>query len=454
MKTENKENYLLQGPILKHMLFLVLQIAATSILQQMFTSADMAIAGKCISDSALAAIGCTAPLIGLFIEFFLGLSSSSSVIIARFIGAGKSERAGRAIDTSIIVALASGTFIMLVGVCFTRPLLVLMNVPEDLLNQSVEYLRIYFIGMPFFMLYNFASAIFRSWGDTTRPLICLTIAGVINVCLNLIFVMAFNMGVAGVAIATVISNGFSAISLICLLARRKDELRFNISKPKFDFEVLRGILKIGLPSGFLGSVFSISNVCVQSAINTLNTAAISASTAASNIEIYIQFFGNAFAQTTTTYISQNYGARNFDRCKKVMKTALISCVLISVTLSAFVMLFSNSLLSLFVSDTEVIEIAISRMQYTVVFKFVQAIMDIMVGVLQGFGYTLVPALISIFGVCGVRLAWIFAVFPLFNTPASIMFIYPITQAFASILLICCYLFVIRKRMTAQKAEII
>lgn len=441
-----KENYLLHGPIFKRMAILVIQIAATSILQQLFTSADMAIAGKCISDSALAAIGCTSPLIGLFIEFFLGLSNSSNVIISRFIGAADNKSASRAIDTSIAVALASGMFIMLVGVSFTRPLLTLMSVPSDLIDQSCEYLRIYFLGMPFFMLYNFSASIFRSWGDTTRPLICLTSAGAINVVLNVVFVVVFNMGVAGVAVATVISNAISATALLCLLIKRDGPLRFNIRKPEFDKSVLADILKIGLPSGFLGSVFSISNVCVQSAINTLDTAAISASTAASNIEIYIQFFGNAFAQTTTTYISQNYGAKNYDRCKKVLKTALIACISISTFLSAVVMLLSHQLLGLFVSDAAVIEIAISRMKYTVVFKFVQAVMDIMVGTLQGYGYTLVPAFISIFGVCGVRLLWIFTVFPTFNTLASIMFIYPVTQAIASLLLCCCYIFVIRRRM--------
>ena len=436
------------------MAFIVLQIAATSILQQMFTSVDMAIAGKCISDSALAAIGCTAPLIGLFIEFFLGLSNSANVIVSRHIGAADEEGAKRAIDTSIIIALVSGILIMTVGAIFTRSLLTLMSVPADLIDQTTVYLRIYFFGMPFFMLYNFTASIFRSWGDTTRPLICLTCAGAVNVILNVIFVTVFNMGVMGVAIATVISNFLSAAALLILLIRRRDNLRFNIKNPVFDKEVFKSILKIGLPSGFLGSVFSISNVCVQSAINTLETAAISASTAASNVEIYIQFFGNAFAQATTTYVSQNYGAKNYERCKKVLRTSLCSGVTIAVVLSAVVMLFATPLLRLFVSDSAVIEIAISRMKYTVVFKFVQVIMDITVGALQGYGYTLVPALVSIFGVCGVRLFWIYTVFPMFNTLSSIMFIYPITQGIASVILLFCYFFVIRRRMFKNDKELV
>lgn len=414
------------------MLLFVLPIAAASIIQQLFHSADTAVVGRFVGKEALAAVGGTTPLVNLFIEFFVGLSNAANVVVARFIGQGDKKRAGDAVHTAISVALISGVIVGAAGLLLSKPMLRLMLVPEDIIGLSAEYLRIYFIGMPFLMLNNFSSAVFRSRGNTQKPLCCLSVGGIVNVGLNLFFVLVLNAGVAGVAWATVISSGVSSALLIFLLTREDEIVRLSPGKLRIDREILAMLAKIGLPSGFLGSVFSISNVCTQSAINSLGTDAVSASSAAVNVEIYLQFIGNAFAQATTTAVSQNYGAKKRDRCVSVIKTALLLCVSATIVLSGAVYISGRRLLRIFVTDAAVIEIAMTRMKYTVVFKFVQSVMDIMSGGLQGYGYTLVPALISVFGVCGVRLFWIFAVFPNYRTLGSLMVIYPVTQAIAAV----------------------
>lgn len=410
----------------------VLPIAAASIVQQLFHSADTAVVGRFVGKGALAAVGGTTSLINLFIEFFVGMSNAANVIVARYIGQNDSKKANEAVHTSIAVAVISGLIVAVLGLFLSRPMLGLMLVPSDIIDLSSEYLKIYFLGMPFMMLNNFSSAIFRSRGNAKKPLFCLSVGGCVNVILNLIFVIAFDTGVAGVAWATVISSGVSSAILIILLMKEDDIIRLDPHLIRIDREILLSLIKIGLPSGFLGSVFSISNVCAQSAINSLDTDAVAASSAAVNVEIYLQFIGNAFAQTTTTAVSQNYGAKERERCVKVIKTALVMCVSITILLSGIVYISGRSLLKIFVTDEIVISIAMTRMKYTVIFKFVQSVMDIMSGGLQGYGYTLVPALISIFGVCGVRLFWIFAVFPNYKTLGALMVIYPITQGIAAI----------------------
>ena len=330
------------------------------------------------------------------------------------------------------LAVFCGILVGLAGFFLSGPMLGLMLVPDDVIGLSAEYLRIYFLGMPFVMLNNFSSAVFRSHGDTKTPLCCLVAGGIVNVVLNLVFVLGFNAGVAGVAWATVISSGVSSALLIILLTRADEIIRLYPKKLRVDREIFGMLVKIGLPSGFLGSVFSISNICTQSAINSLGTDVISASSAAVNVEIYLQFIGNAFAQAATTAVSQNHGAKKNDRCVKVVKTALWLCVSVTAVLSAVVYISGRGLLKIFVDDAAVIGIAMTRMKYTVIFKFVQSVMDIMSGGLQGYGYTLIPALISVFGVCGVRLFWIFTVFPSYHTLGALMFIYPVTQGIAAV----------------------
>ena len=448
VKTVEKQRSFLEGSIWDKLILFALPLALTNILQQLFNSADMAVVGHFSGKEAFAAIGSTSTAINLLIEIFTGLSVGSNVIIARFIGKGDLKRANDAVHTSVLTALILGSFLGGIGIAVSKPAMMLMNVPDDVINHSVTYLRIYCAGLPFLVLYNFSAAILRSRGNSIKPLYVLFFAGVVNVVLNIIFVAFLDMDVAGVAIATVISNAISAFLLLYHLMFKDDMLKLEISKLKIEKDILLDFAKVGIPASFLGSVFSISNICVQSSINSLGTDVMSACAAAANVEVYIQFFGNAFAQAATTFVSQNYGAQKHDRCAKTVKIALAECISVTVVLSVVVFTFGRVFLRIFTNDNAVIELAMRRMIYTLLFKFIQCVMDIMVGVLQGYGYTLVPAFISVFGVCGTRLLWILLVFPHFGTLESIMIIYPITQTIASVCHTFCYLLFKKKHLQA------
>ncbi len=439
------------GPLWKLLIRFAVPLALTSIIQQLFHSADTAVLGHYVGADAMAAVGCSGPLVSLLLEYFIGLSNGANVVIARNIGAGDRARANDAVHTAVLTGLGGGFLLGIVGIFLCRPLLGLMSVPDAIFEDAVLYLKIYFAGMPFFLLNQFLSAVFRSKGDAKTPLYCLTGAGAVNVLLNLLFVLAFDGGIAGVAWATFVSTGVGTFLLFFLLMREEETVRFSFSRLRSDRGIFVHMVKIGIPSGFLGSVFSVSNVCVQSAINSLGTEVVSASSAAAGLEVYIQFFGNAFASAATTAVSQNYGAGQLPRCRAVIRTAIGVCEIATVTLSAVVFLFGRTFLLLFLTDAAIIEIAMKRMRYTVLFKFVGAVMDITNGCLQGFGYTLVPALISIFGVCGVRLLWIYAVFPAHHTLDGLMSVYPLTQGFAAVVQLClCFLYV-RKREKEKAA---
>lgn len=445
-----KASYL-EGPIIKKMIMFALPLVATSIFLQMFSTLDMAIAGRFISTKALAAVGSTTIISSLFIEFFLGFSNAANIIISQFVGKGDRENTKDAVHTAVFASAIVGIIIAVFGIIFTRPILCLLSVPRDIFALSEAYLRTYFLSIPFLMVYNFCSAIFRSKGETRLPMICLVSGGILKVILNLVFVALFDMGVIGMGLATVFANLLSAVLLIIFLLKRTDELKLSLKELKPKKRVIINLLKIGLPTSFLGSVFSISNLCTQTAINGLGSSAIAASTAAASIEIYVQFFGNAFAQAATTFTGQNYGAKNYHRLNRITLTALGLCNIVSIILSLIVFAFGGSLLKIFVSDAVVIALGLTRMKYTLLFKPVQAVMDIMSGCLQGYGYTLVPAIVSAFSVCGVRLLWIFTVFPHNRSLETLMMIYPITQGLAAISHTVCYLLLVRK--IKQKGKI-
>lgn len=437
-KAKTKDVSFLEGSIWDKLIFFALPLAATSILQQLFNSADMAVVGHFSGNGAFAAVGSTAVIVTLMIELFTGLSVGSNVIIARYIGSGNINRANDAMHTSVTLSVVVGIVLGVIGIIAAEPVLIIMKVPADILSDAVTYLRIYSAGLPFLVLYNFCASILRSRGNSTKPLYVLMFAGAVNVVLNVIFVAVLDMGVSGVAVATVISNAISAYFLIHYLMHKDILLKLDLYKLKLEKDIVIDFAKIGIPSSLLGSVFSISNICIQSSINSLGTDVISASAAASAVEIYVQFFGNAFAQAATTFISQNYGAKKYDRCKKIVRIALAESVLLTVILSIFIFTFGSTFLKIFTRSSVVIVLALSRMKYTLLFKFIQCVMDIMAGTLQGYGYTVVPAFVSVFGVCGIRLMWIFLVFPHYKTLDSIMFIYPVTQAIASIGHTLCY----------------
>ncbi len=428
----------------KQMIIFAVPLVCTSILLQLFNTADTAMAGHFIGKDALAAVGGTMTFTSFLIEFFVGFSNAACVIVGLLLGRGDRRNANKAVNTSITVALILGLFMAVAGFLSVDAILKLMAIPDNIIEAAAIYLRIYFLGTPFLMLYNFCAAVFRSKGCTKIPMVCLVLGGALKLTANFVFVVIWSLGITGMAISTVCANALSAVLLIVFLMRRDDELKLSHKLQKPDKKCILQILKIGLPSSFLGSVFSISNLCVQAAVNSLGSDVMAACSAAVGIEIYIQFFGNAFAQAATTFTSQNYGARKTERLNKITVAALLLCSAVTVTLSFLAFGASNKLLRIFVTDGAIIALAISRMKYTLLFKPVQAVMDIMSGCLQGYGYTLVPAIISAFTVCGFRLVWVYTVFAGDRTLETLMRIYPITQSIAAVSHTICYLFLQRK----------
>ena len=446
---KREKNTILTGSIAKPMLLLVLPILFSSILQQLFNTADMSVVGKFSGDDAQAAVGCTSTIIGLFIEFFSGFSVGVNVVAARRFGQNDRDGARRLLHTAVLFSLICGVFIAVAGMFIAKPMLLLMNTPDEILDAATLYLKIYFIGMPFYTIYNFCAAVFIARGNSKTPLICLSIGGVLNVALNFFTVCVYHAGVAGVAIATVLSNLISSGVILLLLAKNKN-LPLKFRDLKIDSETLKQIVKIGLPSAFLSSVFSVSNIMMQSAVNSLGKEAVTASADAAGIEIYVQFVGNAFATAARTFVGQNSGAGNYKRCDRVALCALGLCSGVTLLLSVGTYAAAPYLLLIFTSSPVIIELAVMRMKYTLLFKVVQSVMDITTGCLQGYGHTLMPALISVFGVCGGRLIWVIVVFPHLNTLGGLMAIYPITQAIASLLNTVCYIIV---RNKVQKKHI-
>lgn len=432
------------------MILFALPVFFSSVLQQLFNTVDMSVVGRFVGDDAQAAVGCTATIVGLFIDFFSGFSVGVNVVAAHCIGKKNGEGARQVLHTAVLFSLICGIFIAIGGILIAKPMLVLMNTPTEILDTATLYLKIYFLGMPFYTVYNFCAAVFIAQGNSKTPLVCLSAGGALNVLLNLLFVCVLHTGVAGVAIATVAANSVSVAAVLFMHAKNAD-MRLQFKELKINPKVLKKIIVIGMPSALLSSVFSVSNIFVQSAVNSLGVEAVAASTDAAGIEIYVQFIGNAFATAARTFVGQNAGANNLKRCDKAVSYALTMCVGVTLLLSGGIYLLAPELLRIFTADPTIIAIAMSRMKFTLLFKAVQSVMDITAGCLQGYGYTLIPALISVFGVCGVRLLWIFFVFPRIMTMGGLMVIYPITQGIAAALDVVCYL-IVRKKKRRESME--
>lgn len=441
---ETKDRGILQGNLWKAILLFALPIAAGNMLQQLFNTADVAIVGKFAGKEALAAVGSNGPIINLLLNLFIGISVGANVVIARYIGEGSHDRVSRASHTAVVVSVVSGVIVMLLGLILARPMLVMMNSPEDVIDLATLYLRIYFCGMPFMMLYNFSAAILRSRGDTKRPLICLALSGVINVILNLIFVILFNMSVAGVALATVISNVVSAALVFWFLTQEKGDLKIEWQKLKIDKRILGEFARIGIPSGLQGAVFSASNIFVQSSLNSLGSDFMAGSSAALNFEFYVYHLMSGFSQATVTFTGQNYGAGNYRRCRSVAKWCLFLGISLGSVLVTGMMLFRGKMVYIFTDEALVATIAIQRMMYILPFIMVNSASDILSGSMRGVGHSMVPALITIAGVCGVRLIWIYTVFAQFKTFDILMMIYPVSWIITAVGIIAAY-FVIRKK---------
>lgn len=445
LKDHSNQIDMLHGPLLGKILLFALPLAASSILQQLFNSADVAVAGYFAGNHAQAAVGVNGPVIGLLINLFVGLSVGGNVVIANYIGQRKDHEVRDAVHTVVALALLSGFFLLGLGQIAARPILDAMDTPEDVLDLAVVYLRIYFLGMPFIMVYNFGSAILRSVGDTKRPLYCLLISGVINVCLNLVFVIAFHLSAAGVAIATVISNGVSASMVVFFLIREEDEqIRLHPRNLRINKSILARVVRIGVPAGLQGVIFSVSNVCIQSAINGFGAAAMAGSAAAVNFESFTFFVMNAFSQAAVTFVSQNYGAHQFDRCKRVLVLSMISCLIATGLMCVVFTVGRNWFIRFFTQDAEVIRFGLVRMIHVGLFCFVASSYEVTGAAMRGLGYSITPTAITIFGSCVLRLAWVYLLFRQTDSFASLTNVYPVTWAVTGVLMISTYFLVSRK----------
>jgi putative MATE family efflux protein len=435
---------MLTGILWKKILLFAIPLAGMSILQQLFNAADIAIVGQYVGSSALAAVGANAPVINLLLNLFVGLAVGANVVISILTGKKDSNNIKKTVHTSIILALASGLFLTCIGITLAVPILKYISTPEEIIDLAALYLKIYFLGMPFIMLFNFSSAILRCKGDTQRPLFALIVAGIINVILNLFFVLVFKMSVDGVAIATVVSNIISSILLIYFLIKEEGVLKLSFKDLKVDWKSLIQITKIGIPAGIQGMMYSISNICVQSALNKLGAAVIASTAVALNYEYIVYFLFSAFSQACITFVGQNFGAGKIERCKRVIKACLILSIVVTTVSCIVILYYADFFVRIFTQDELVIKYAILRLLFILSLEFLNIIFEIVSGGIRGFGYSLSPALICMIGICGVRILWIYTIFPIYPTYNVLLSIYPISWAVAAVAVIILYKFIIKK----------
>lgn len=436
------------GPLLGKIIKFAIPLALSGILQLLFNAADMVVAGRFAGSHALAAVGSTGALIQLIINLFIGLSIGVNVLVARFFGAGQNKELKETVHTAILTSLICGVVLIFVGIGLSRPLLEMMSTPADVIDHSVLYMRIFFAGMPALMLYNFGAAILRAVGDTQRPLYFLLISGVINVLLNLFFVIVLGIGVAGVALATVISQCISAVLVLICLIRSDAAYKIVVKELRIYKDKLWQMTKIGIPAGIQGATFSISNVLIQSTVNSFGSVAMAGGTAAGNIEGFIFVAMDAFTQATLSFISQNYGARKFSRVNKVLKSCLLLTMGVSVVMGIGAYLASGPLLGIYSTDPKVIEYGTKRMLAICVPYFTCGIMNVMVGAMRGLGSSIAPMLTSIVGVCVLRVVWIYTIFAIWPTWEILFLSYPITWVATAAIDVVCYHF-IKKRAVAK-----
>lgn len=437
------------GPIFSKIVTFAIPLILSGILQLLFNAADIIVVGRFAGSESLAAVGSTSALINLLVNVFIGLSIGVNVLVARFFGGHNHKDLEETVHTAMLLAAISGVILIAVGVALAGPLLELMGTPENVLPLSVLYMRIFFVGMPATLVYNFGSAILRGIGDTKRPLYFLLTAGVINVVLNLIFVIRFSMGVAGVALATVISQCVSAALIVQCLMRsdggyRVDLKRLRIVKPK-----LKAIVKIGLPAGLQGAIFSISNVLIQSSVNSFGAVAMAGNTAAANIEGFIYTSMNAVYQTALSFTSQNYGAKQYKRMTKILLYCLGLVTLVGVVMGNGAVLVGEKLLGVYSSDPEVIKYGMYRLVIIGSTYFVCGWMDTMVGGLRGMGYSVVPMLVSLTGACAFRVIWLFTVFAMNRSLEVLYWSYPVSWGITVAAHVVTYV-VIRRKMAKSK----
>jgi len=439
MKSKNID--MLNGPLVGRMIIYTIPIILSGILQLLFNAIDMIVVGRYAGENALAAVGSTSSLVNLLTNFFIGLSVGANVLTAHFIGAKRDSETEKCVHTSLCTAIVCGIFLAIIGFIVVKPILILMGTPEDILPLSVLYLRIYFLGMPVVLLYNYGSAILRAVGDTKTPLYFLTFSGIVNLILNLFFVIVLEMSVAGVAVATVISQGISASLTIWSLSKKEGPVRFRFNKLSVDKKMLIKIFKIGVPAGLQGTLFSFSNVIIQSSINLFGPVAMAGSAAAASIEGFVYMSMNAFHQTTLNFVGQNSGARQYERVKKIV---IISFIMVSVWglfAGGTVYLNGRRLLSIYSKEEAVINEGLVRMLYICVPYLLCGQMEVIVGGLRGLGVAIRPMIISLVGSCLLRIVWIATVFQISKNLPTLFISYPISWTVTTAAQIVCLVYV-------------
>lgn len=434
-----------EGPILGKVLIFSIPLMLSGILQLLFNAADVIVVGRFAGSQSLAAVGSTSALINLLINVFMGFSVGVNVLVARYYGGRKERDVSETVHTAVTLSLVCGLILVAVGLALTRPLLELMGTPDDVIDKAVLYMQIYFIGMPANMLYNFGSAILRAVGDTKRPLYYLSAAGVVNVILNLISVIIFHMDVAGVALATIISQAISAVCVLRCLMRHESCLKIRLGELKIHKEKLMGIVKVGLPAGMQGAIFSISNVLIQSSVNSFGSIAMAGNTAAQNIEGFIYNAMVAVYQANLSFTSQNYGAGKFSRINRIMFICIGVVSVVGFSIGVLAYGAGTSLLSIYSSNPEVIAYGMTRLQIIGLTYFTCGIMDTMVGSIRGIGYSVLPMLVSLTGACLFRIIWIFTIFQWSHTLLTLYISYPASWVLTATAHIVCF-FLIRKKL--------
>ncbi|MCR4704493.1 MAG: MATE family efflux transporter [Lachnospiraceae bacterium] len=437
-----------EGPIFSKVLIFTVPLILSSILQLLFNAADVIVVGRYDGQQSLAAVGSTSSLTNLLISFFMGLSVGANVLVARYIGARNDREVSDTVHTAIAISLAGGVLIGLIGILFAYPLLNLMDTPADVIDKSALYMRVYFVGMPVILLYNFGSAILRAIGDTRRPLYYLAIAGVLNVCMNLLFVIVFHMGVAGVALATVLSQCLSAYLVIRCLQKSEGSYKLYLSRIHINFGKLLKIAHIGLPAGLQGSLFSISNVLIQSSVNSFGSIAMAGNTASSNAEGFIYVSMNAVHHTSTVFVSQNLGGMKWKRIDRVVVECFLLAAGIGIFLGCLATFFGESILGLYSEDAKVISFGILRLTIIALTYFLCGTMDVMVGAMRGLGYAVLPMIVSLTGACLFRVIWIFTVFRADHSLQTLYYSYPISWGLTTLVHVICFV-IVRKRLRAK-----
>lgn len=451
MVKKSYEMDMCNGPILGKMLRFALPLMCSSMLQILFNAADIVVVGRFGAEHSIAAVGSNSSLINLLTNLFIGLSVGANVLVARYYGAKKSEDIKETVHTSMCISLLCGIVIAIIGIIMAPILLTWMNTPKEIIHSATTYLRIYFLGMPAMMIYNFGNAILRAVGDTKRPLYFLFAAGVINVILNLLFVIVFRLDVIGVAASTVISQTISAILIVRCMMKEKGDFKLELKQLKITKSKLINILKIGLPAGLQGTIFSLSNVVIQSSVNLFGPYVVDGNSAAQNIESFVYFSMNAFHHATLSFTSQNMGAGKHERIGKILRTGLLCAIVAGVLTGGLVVIFARPLLGIYIKEDAAINAGIIRLNFICGTYALCGIMDVMVGSIRGMGYAIMPMIVSLLGACGLRLVWIATIFqiPQYHTIETVYTSYPVTWTITFLAHTICYI-VIRNKFKKRK----